>query len=85
MFNLQAMICDKKYKEAAQYAEMLNLQPFFAEPEVLLLPLILQNKVTVVEDFLTNQPEIQKNLVQYLDGLLAPGKNIQVTLDRFIE
>lgn len=78
------MICDKKYKEAAQYAEMLNLQSLFAEPEVLLLPLILQNKVTVVEDFLANQTEIQKNLVQYLDSLLAPGKNIQVTLDRFI-
>lgn len=78
------MIYEKKYKEAAQYAEMLNLQPFFAEPEVLLLPLILQNKVTVVEDFLMNQTEIQRNLVQYLDSLLAPEKNLQVTLDRFI-
>ncbi|XP_043463266.1 exonuclease mut-7 homolog [Leptopilina heterotoma] len=81
---IEAMICDKKYKEAAQYAEMLNLQSLFADPEVLLLPLILQNKVTVVEDFLANQTEIQRNLVQYLDSLLAPGKNIQVTLDRFI-
>ena len=78
------MLQDKKYKEAAQYAEILNLQPFFADPETLLLPLILQNKVTVVEDFLANQPDIQKSLVQYLDNLLAPGKSVQVALDRFI-
>ena len=78
------MLGQKKYKEAAQYAEMLNLQPFFADPEILLLPLILQNKVTVVEDFLSKQPDIQKSLVQYLDNLLAPGKNIQVILDKFI-
>ncbi|XP_033222411.1 exonuclease mut-7 homolog isoform X2 [Belonocnema kinseyi] len=81
---IEDMLRQKKYKEAAQYAEMLNLQPFFAEPEILLLPLILQNKVTVVEDFLANQPDIQKNLVQYLDNLLAPGKSIQIILDKFI-
>lgn len=79
------MIQEKEYKEAAQYAAMLQLQSHFMNPEILLLPLILQNKLQVVDEFLVDCPEVQKALTTYLDNLIAPGKNVQIILERFIE
>jgi len=78
------MIRDKEYKEAAQYAAMLQLQSHFMSPEILLLPLILQNKLQVVDEFLVDCQDVQKALTTYLDNLIAPGKNVQITLERFI-
>lgn len=78
------MIRDKEYKEAAQYAAMLQLQSHFMNPEILLLPLILQNKLQVVDEFLVDCQDVQKALTTYLDNLIAPGKNVQITLERFI-
>lgn len=78
------MIRDKEYKEAAQYAAMLQLQSHFMDPEILLLPLILQNKLQVVDEFLVDCQDVQKALTTYLDNLIAPGKNVQIILERFI-
>lgn len=78
------MILEKQYKEAAQYATMLQLQDSFDDPETFLLPLILQSKLAVVEEFLANCPEQQKTLVEFLDNLIAPDKSMQTTLDQFI-
>lgn len=78
------MIRDKEYKEAAQYAAMLQLQSHFMDPEILLLPLILQNKLQVVDEFLVDCQDVQKALTTYLDNLIAPGKNVQTILERFI-
>ncbi|XP_029675764.1 exonuclease mut-7 homolog isoform X2 [Formica exsecta] len=81
---IKEMIRDKEYKEAAQYAAMLQLQSHFMDPEILLLPLILQNKLQVVDEFLVDCQDVQKALTTYLDNLIAPGKNVQIILERFI-
>lgn len=64
---------------------MLRLQMCYTDPEILLLPLILQNKLAVVEDFLFEYPNIQKILVTYLDNLVALGKNMDNKLKQYIE
>ncbi|XP_015586273.1 exonuclease mut-7 homolog [Cephus cinctus] len=81
---VQDVVKEKKFKEAAQYAAMLHLQSYFADPETILMALVLQCKVTVVEDFLAGCPDIQRALVMYLDNLIAPGKNMQNMLERYI-
>lgn len=82
---IQSMIDRKRYKEAAQYITMLKLQSCYADPEVLLLPLILQNKLAIVEDFLFEYPNIQKILISFLDNLVALGKNMDNKLDQYIQ
>ena len=81
----QDLVTEKKFKEAGQLAEILNLQSEFADPEKILLPLILQNKTTIVEDFLRNQPELQKIFVIYLDDLLNPNKDLNERLFKFVK
>ncbi|XP_011870330.1 PREDICTED: uncharacterized protein LOC105563381 isoform X2 [Vollenhovia emeryi] len=82
--TIKDMIRDKEYKEAAQYAAMLQLQSHFIDPTILLLPLILQNKLQIVDEFLMGCPEVQEALTTYLDNLIAPGKNVQIVLEQFI-
>lgn len=79
------MVEEKKYKEVAQYAAMLRLQSFFPNLETVLLPLILQNKLTVVEEFLADAPDIQKALIEYLDNFISPNNNMQIMLDEIIK
>lgn len=82
--TIKDMIQEKEYKEAAQYAAMLQLQSHFMDPKILLLPLILQNKLQIVDKFLIGCPEIQKALATYLDNLIAPGKSVQIILEEFV-
>ncbi|XP_012259642.2 exonuclease mut-7 homolog isoform X2 [Athalia rosae] len=82
---IQRMVQEKKFKDAAQYASMLHLQSHFLDPEVLLLPLILQNKLTIVDDLLAECTEAREALVTYLDDLLAPAMNLEVLLTSFID
>ncbi|XP_063986238.1 exonuclease mut-7 homolog isoform X2 [Diachasmimorpha longicaudata] len=81
---LKKMLREKKYKEVAQYATILHLQSHFSHPEDLLLPLVLQTKNTVAEEFLASYPEIQKTFIMYLDDLLSPSKIMQQVLDDYI-
>ncbi|XP_014474860.1 PREDICTED: exonuclease mut-7 homolog isoform X5 [Dinoponera quadriceps] len=81
---IQKTIQEKKYKEAAQCAAILQLQHCFKDPEILLLPLILQNKLAVMDEFLIGCPDVQITLIKYLDNLIAPGRSMQAILDRFI-
>ncbi|KYM94459.1 PREDICTED: exonuclease mut-7 homolog [Cyphomyrmex costatus] len=82
--TIEDIIKEKEYKEAAQYIAMLQLQSHFMDPEILLLPLILQNKLQIVDKFLTGCPEVQRSLTTYLDNLIAPGKNVQIILEQFV-
>ncbi|XP_076762319.1 exonuclease mut-7 homolog isoform X1 [Xylocopa sonorina] len=82
---IKQTIDKKKYKEAAHYTIMLQLQEHFSDPECLLLPLILQNKYLCVEDFLAGYPELQKSIVLYLDNLIGPNNNIQQVLNNIIQ
>ncbi|KAG9435663.1 exonuclease mut-7 isoform X1 [Apis mellifera carnica] len=81
---IQEMIQEKKYKEAAQYAVILKLQESFSDPESLILPLILQNKLTVVEEFLIDCPRLQEALVLYLDNLIRPDNSMHNLLNELI-
>ncbi|XP_018304800.1 exonuclease mut-7 homolog isoform X2 [Mycetomoellerius zeteki] len=84
LHTIEDIIQEKEYKEAAQYIAMLQLQSHFMDPQILLLPLILQNKLQIVDKFLIGCPEVQKSLTTYLDNLIAPGKNVQIMLEQFV-
>ncbi|XP_014209348.1 exonuclease mut-7 homolog [Copidosoma floridanum] len=77
------MLESKNYKDAGVNVEMLKLQNEFDDPEVLLMPLVLQNKTTIAEDLMKNQPELQIKFVSYLDNLLTHD-NISNAIDRYI-
>lgn len=64
---------------------MLQLQNSFSEPEVLILPLILQNKTTIAEDLMKSHPKIQQGVVIYLDNLLSPDVELLTVLNKYIE
>ncbi|CAK9829011.1 Exonuclease mut-7 homolog [Anthophora retusa] len=81
---IKQMIEEKKYKEAAQYAVILELQDYFPDPETLMLPLILQNKLTVVTEFLSVCPQMQNTLVTYLDNLIGPDTIMSNQLNKII-
>jgi hypothetical protein len=63
---------------------MLKLQQSFTDPEILLLPLFLQNKISIVKDLLNKHPDMQHAFLTYLDNLLAPNNNSQKILEKFI-
>lgn len=64
---------------------MLGLQNLFSNPEVLILPLLLQNKTTIAEDLMRSQPEIQCAVVTYLDNLLSPDIDLLKFLNKYTE
>ncbi|XP_033340040.2 exonuclease mut-7 homolog [Megalopta genalis] len=75
---IEGMIAEKRFKPAAQYATVLKLQKRFIDVEVLLLPLILQNKLSLVDEFIAGEPELQISLVQYLDSLITSDMNMKL-------
>ncbi|KAJ8687517.1 hypothetical protein QAD02_023311 [Eretmocerus hayati] len=83
-YFVEELIKDKKFKEAGQLVGMLELQDSFKDPEVLLLPLLLQNKNTIAEDIMKDHSDMQRSLVTYLDNLLDPRINTFEVLDKFI-
>ncbi|VEN35646.1 unnamed protein product [Callosobruchus maculatus] len=60
----------KKYKEACQYAMIFGLQDRFSI-EDFLIPLVLQDKLFLVDDFLRSSPRHQAELVIWLDDMLG--------------
>ncbi|XP_008191355.1 exonuclease mut-7 homolog [Tribolium castaneum] len=67
---IKCMIERKRYKEACQSAVLFNLQDKFSV-EDFLLPLILQDKLYGIDDFLTVSPRHQVELVTLLDSTLG--------------
>ncbi|XP_044262424.1 exonuclease mut-7 homolog [Tribolium madens] len=67
---IKCMIERKKYKEACQSAVLFNLQDKFSV-EDFLLPLILQDKLYGIDEFLTVSPRHQVELVTLLDSTLG--------------
>ncbi|XP_052790834.1 exonuclease mut-7 homolog [Mya arenaria] len=70
---------NKKFKEAAVCAGKLGLQKHFEMHEII-LPLLLQDKVNLLETFACGQPEYQQSLVQYLDHLCDRSTNLDLVL-----
>ncbi|XP_019766981.1 exonuclease mut-7 homolog isoform X1 [Dendroctonus ponderosae] len=67
--NIQCLIQKKQYKEACQYAAMLSLHDKFSTEEFL-VPLIFQDKLHFVDEFLHGSPSHQRALIQFLDSVL---------------
>ncbi|XP_063920032.1 exonuclease mut-7 homolog isoform X2 [Zophobas morio] len=67
---IKCMIERKKYKEACQSAVLFKLQDKFTL-EDFVLPLILQDKMYGIDDFLTASPRHQVELVTLLDSTLG--------------
>ncbi|KAJ8966185.1 hypothetical protein NQ317_011249 [Molorchus minor] len=63
---IKCMIEKKKYKEACQYATLLSLQDNFSIDDFL-LPLVLQDKLFGVDEFLKVSVRHQNELVAFLD------------------
>ncbi|XP_060579875.1 exonuclease mut-7 homolog [Ruditapes philippinarum] len=66
--RIRKFIENKKFKEAAHCAGKLGLQHHFDMSEIV-LPLILQDKVNLLEVYVSGFPEHQEMLVRYLDHL----------------
>ncbi|NWI55802.1 MUT7 Exonuclease, partial [Calyptomena viridis] len=64
------------YKEAAVLSIKLKLQPD-QDVEKMCTPLLLQDKVNVVEDYVREYPELQSKLLQILDTWCEPGFNVR--------
>lgn len=70
----------KKFKEAAVCTGKLGLQHHFDMNEIV-LPLLLQDKVNLVETYVCGFPEHQEILVQYLDHLCDRETSLDLVLD----
>lgn len=66
MPQIQDLIELKKYREACVYATILKLQGRFDLDEFA-IPLILQDKIQLVEEYVAKSPDLQKKLLVYLD------------------
>ncbi|XP_054704340.1 exonuclease mut-7 homolog isoform X18 [Grus americana] len=64
------------YKEAAILSIKLKLQPD-QDVEKMCVPLLLQDKTNLVEDYVGEYPELQSKLLQILDTWCEPGFNIR--------
>ncbi|XP_021375991.1 exonuclease mut-7 homolog isoform X2 [Mizuhopecten yessoensis] len=65
---LRCFLEQRKYKEAAVCAGKLGLQDHFSVEETV-LPLILQDKVNLIESYLVGNPQQQQLVVHMLDRL----------------
>ncbi|KAJ8954054.1 hypothetical protein NQ318_004359 [Aromia moschata] len=77
---IRCMIEKKQYKEACQYATLLNMQEKFSI-EDFLLPLVLQDKLFGVDEFLKVSPRHQTELVTYLDAVLGKSSIRDTIMD----
>lgn len=69
----------KKYKEAAVCVGKLRLQHHF-EMEEIILPIILQDKINLLETYVNGEPDYQQVLVQYLDHLCDRETDLELIL-----
>uniref|UniRef100_UPI00398EB289 exonuclease mut-7 homolog n=1 Tax=Pristiophorus japonicus TaxID=55135 RepID=UPI00398EB289 len=68
-------LCIKgKYKEAVLLSTKLNLQPQL-DMEEMCIPLLLQDKVSLVEAYVADYPALQNRLLQMLDSWCHPAFN----------
>ncbi|KAL1517369.1 hypothetical protein ABEB36_001139 [Hypothenemus hampei] len=81
--NIRCLIERKQYKEACQYATLLNLHEKFGIHEFL-VPLVIQDKLYLVDDFLENSPKHQTDLIEFLDSILS-ASSVKEVLSQYIE
>ncbi|XP_076036984.1 exonuclease mut-7 homolog isoform X2 [Oratosquilla oratoria] len=67
---LQDMLKQHRFKDVCPLATFLNLQSHFTMDE-LLCPLLLEDKISVIEDFLAGSPRHQKEFLTLLDNIVG--------------
>ncbi|XP_044763867.1 exonuclease mut-7 homolog [Coccinella septempunctata] len=77
---VKCLIDKKQYKEACQSIILFNLQEQF-ELEDCLIPLIYQDKLFLLDDYLACSQRIQEEFVVYLDKLLGMPSIRQAVID----
>lgn len=72
---IQALIAQQSYTAACRMALALELFHSFSM-EDFVLPLIIQDKLTLAEEFLMHNPEMQQSVVALLDQHLQYPRDI---------
>ncbi|XP_078685653.1 exonuclease mut-7 homolog isoform X2 [Branchiostoma floridae x Branchiostoma belcheri] len=68
--HVEILLHKQQYKEAIHCATKLQLQKFFVFEEIA-VPLILQDKVNMVESYIQGHPDLQVLMVQLIDSWCA--------------
>lgn len=74
--KLHELSQDHMYKEACQWAVELELFDAF-DNFIFVVPLIMQDKAAVAEEFLKKAVQLQRPLIVFLDSLLDRSSSIQ--------
>ncbi|XP_026478254.1 exonuclease mut-7 homolog isoform X1 [Ctenocephalides felis] len=77
------MLSRKEYKEVCQWAICLNLNANITYADFV-LPLILQDRQDLAEQYLDQNPHMQGILVKFLDGLLNKNSTVRTCIEPFI-
>ncbi|XP_075229875.1 exonuclease mut-7 homolog isoform X1 [Lycorma delicatula] len=71
MGQVQELLQNKQYKEACYIISYLGLYDKFVNIEDFVIPMVFQDKLSLIEDHLLQSPSHQTELVSYLDRLLG--------------
>ncbi|XP_073832105.1 exonuclease mut-7 homolog [Musca autumnalis] len=82
--KLQKLLNDNFYRDAAYWSIFLNCTHIFGLFD-LLLPLLLQDKINLAEEFLNVAKEQQLPTVQFLDSLLDRKKTVYENCDEILK
>lgn len=74
--KLHELVADHLYKEACQWAVELQLFDAF-DVFAFVVPLIMQDKAALAEEFLRKAMHLQRPLIVFLDSLLDRSSSIQ--------
>uniref|UniRef100_T1J5A6 3'-5' exonuclease domain-containing protein n=1 Tax=Strigamia maritima TaxID=126957 RepID=T1J5A6_STRMM len=72
--RVKQMVTMRDYKQACLFATLLNIQKHFNINEFL-VPLLLQDRVNFVQNYLDKCPEQQEVFVQFIDSMCTYEKN----------
>ncbi|XP_077162395.1 exonuclease mut-7 homolog isoform X3 [Paroedura picta] len=76
-------LCHKdKFKEAAILSIKLKLQPDL-EVEKMCVPLLLQDKMSLVESYVEEHPDLQQRLLHLLDSWCEPGFRMETVTKQY--
>lgn len=81
--NIRHLLVNFKYKDACQIAQELELFEQFSIHDFI-VPLIFQDKLTVVENYLAKSPQLQLSLVTYFDKWLDHSQNFSELTDQYL-
>lgn len=82
--RIRELIAEQKYKDACQSACDLQLYEGFFSIHDFLVPLILQDKMSVAEKYLSSAPTLQRDLVTFLDSWLDHRKPLSTFYDTYL-